>query len=674
MLSILRPAARLASELKFGAKFFLIGSVFGLPLLIMASLLVADLFGDIKMIERERQGVVFNQALSDMLSLAQKHRGMTNGLLSGDASFEPAIRDNETALEMVVGKLTQINRDFGAGLGLQADMAGVLQEWQQLLGQWRSSDAKTNFSTHTVLIEKVLRSMLLVADRSGLTQDPEPESYYLQRLAYEDVMVVAERLALARGLGTGIASRKQITLDERVRLAATLGIARHMIATMRLQLEMAFGHAEPLKQAMGGQSEQLLTRIGTTLQTIEQQLVQPETITVDPKAYFAETTIAVEEAYQLLGALGGQLNLLLDRRAVAARSTAGWHIAFGVLLLTVSVWLFLGTYRSLQGAVGELGRVSTALSAGDLTVAARIGGRDELQQIGTAFNAMVVSWRELISKLSQSAEHVSQAAAELTSNAEQIASSSLQQSNAAASMASSVQQMSVSIAQVADNTADADKQAAASQQQSVQMHQVVTGAVDEIVQIEQSVNETAQMVNALGASATEISNIVGVIKDIADQTNLLALNAAIESARAGEAGRGFAVVADEVRTLAARTTEATQQISMMIQGVQDKTYRAVTAMRQGHERVGNGVQLVKHAGESVQGIRATISKAKEMINDIASSATEQRQASTQIAQNVERVAQMAEQNAAAVQNALYVSQRLQTEASDLSQSLAVFRL
>ena len=98
---------------------------------------------------------------------------------------------------------------------------------------------------------------------------------------------------------------------------------------------------------------------------------------------------------------------------------------------------------------------------------------------------------------------------------------------------------------------------------------VMQRVVDSVVNNSKLGMELVELTDGIAQRTRDVQGILSEIGAIAKQTNLLALNAAIEAARAGEAGRGFAVVADEVRDLSARTTQFSQQISRLMQSMQE---------------------------------------------------------------------------------------------------------
>jgi len=82
--------------------------------------------------------------------------------------------------------------------------------------------------------------------------------------------------------------------------------------------------------------------------------------------------------------------------------------------------------------------------------------------------------------------------------------------------------------------------------------------------IYESVREKTAAAIESSKAVEKINELTQTIMSISSQTGLLALNASIESARAGEAGRGFAVVASEIGSLAEQTSNAVADIDNIV--------------------------------------------------------------------------------------------------------------
>jgi len=171
----------------------------------------------------------------------------------------------------------------------------------------------------------------------------------------------------------------------------------------------------------------------------------------------------------------------------------------------------------------------------------------------------------------------------------------------------------------------------------------VTRMIDSIEKVRREVVANAETVTRLGAMSKEIGKIVAVINEIADTSTLLSLNAAILAAQAGENGRGFAVVADEIKGLASRTSSSTEEITSLIEKVQQQVAAVVDSTALAINSVEEGVKLSYNLKGALAQIINSSETSLDMAKRIENAIDEQTKGVQHVAGNINKVNTMAEE-------------------------------
>ncbi|CAE7760636.1 mcpQ [Symbiodinium sp. CCMP2592] len=348
-------------------------------------------------------------------------------------------------------------------------------------------------------------------------------------------------------------------------------------------------------------------------------------------------------------------------------------VGFGAIAASTLIAFFLSS--SITKRLKAVMEYASKIADRDLSMdALEMKSGDEIGQLAGKVNEMKDSLKFVIGDVMSSTQMVASSSTELAASAEQMASGIEIQNQQTQQVAAAVEEMSQSVAEVAAKSSDATTASEESQALAEEGGQIVQNTVDEMQGIATEVQSSADTINELGAKSKTIGEIISVINDIAEQTNLLALNAAIEAARAGEHGRGFAVVADEVRKLAERTTEATEEVSVSIRGIQGETSTAVELIENGSKRVGRGVELASSAGQALQSIVSGSQGVQQMVRDIAAAAGEQTAAADEIARAVEGINSVTNQSAESASQSSAAASDLAKQAEQLQELVSRFKL
>ncbi|MCG9096410.1 methyl-accepting chemotaxis protein [Laribacter hongkongensis] len=354
-----------------------------------------------------------------------------------------------------------------------------------------------------------------------------------------------------------------------------------------------------------------------------------------------------------------------------------WKIIFSIVTVTIVAGIF-ATIKTTRGLIYKVGTVSKIIkdASQNLNFQNRINARgtDELALMSQDIDTLLDRLCKTIKSLKNDADLFAESAKSVSDSSEQVSQSSINANQASSAMAAAVEQMMVTVQHITDNAEQVGQQTSLAQEGLSKGDRTVGQMVAHIETTSDKIQENSNEIVKLNDQAAKIHSVVQVISEIADQTNLLALNAAIEAARAGEHGRGFAVVADEVRKLAERTSQSTDEIGELLGSIGKATQQTVDGMFVAVEQVKDTVKLAKNVQFAIDDIKNKAGAVLSGMANISHSLNEQMSANKMIAQQVELVAQAAEDNSIVIKKVAGAAQGVSSVSVEMKKSLEDFNV
>ncbi|PTT99759.1 methyl-accepting chemotaxis protein [Pseudomonas sp. HMWF031] len=562
--------------------------------------------------------VILNTVLSKV-RVARLHYMLSNGDETSAQAFQVNLDEFAELEKKLLNTFT-----VPANLQLLNEQAAIVINYQASLNKMRdayraASGARQAMNYNAETADKLLESIY-----SSVLQMPRGESDRFERL--QTVTRARVQLLLTRYEVSGFISNN--TQDSEQQATKQLN---ESISSVRLLGEyFSATQADNLRQL-----ENALNNYKANLEAFK------ASINIISSANKEQDDLGNEILYRSEALYQNQVN----SRDTEIKQTRSLQIGTTLLALVFGILAAVIITRQITRPIRETLDMVERITTGDLTQNLVSTRRDELGVLQQGIQRMGQTLRDLISGIRDGVAQIASAAEELSTVTEQSSAGMNSQKTETDQVATAMQEMSSTVQEVALNAEQASKAATEASNLALEGDKLIAEAMAQIEHLATEMVLSTEAMTLLQQESNKIGSVMDVIKTVADQTNLLALNAAIEAARAGEAGRGFAVVADEVRGLAQRTQKSTEEIEVLVTGLQSGTQQVADVMNNSRRLTDSSVELTRKASASLESITQYVSNIQSMNHQIAAAAGQQSTVADEISQSIVNVRDICEQTA-----------------------------
>jgi PAS domain S-box-containing protein len=392
------PAIRLLNRLTFPHKFILISLFFALPLALVLIFLNARIQEQIRVAQMEIDGVDYLAPLNAIHDELPQAASLAGAYLEKQPLAIQHYSTRQTEMDSLLAALGEVDETLGNRLDTTKRLRILRASWEDLKTQLPKLTPEISDQQFQKLNADVEELSAYVGDQSTLILDPDLDSYYLMdaillKLPESSSMVArTTRIVGAQGGAVGASALDESDFNS---LLTQGGLLRFHLEKLERGLGVAFANnrSQTVQAALDQPLAQFSAATRSLLRLIDDTAEPGGRARFSADQYQKAAALVLASNTRLWQRAAGQLKVVLEHRIVSLRSQliALFAVAFVAILAVTYLWIAF--YRSIIGTVHTLQEATERMKAGDDNILVQLDTRDELGQVGQAFNAVA---RQLI--------------------------------------------------------------------------------------------------------------------------------------------------------------------------------------------------------------------------------------------------------------------------------------
>lgn len=389
-------------RMRLWQKFLLLGVFAMTAVLFPTYRYIGGAEAEIQFARDEQSGISPILALVKLVQSTQQHRALSANMLGGIAAAANVRAEKEGEIAQLIA---QTDRLLGAGdfARMQDDWSGIKKEWRSLADSvaQRKTDARASNAAHAALIERLLLAVEQAADISKLSLDPAAHTYFLMNTFTAQLPKLAESLAQAGALGTGVLAESSrlreagsdpaqaITDSDRVRMVTILRSVQGVSDDARRFLAKAVREEPRLKERIESELAAPVEVVRQLVQLAQKEIVEAAPPSHNSTAYLNTFTQGTDAQFKLLVSMAQLMNEELDLQ-IAGKRHAEFVISgqiFAALLIAALVGAL--TVLNIRQTVSRLQASVELVRAGDVSALQNIEAKDEVGDLGRTVNELL---------------------------------------------------------------------------------------------------------------------------------------------------------------------------------------------------------------------------------------------------------------------------------------------